>query len=93
MNYKLHKEIKMKLLFLTIILFISINSYAYDKEYYKYNSTSREHKERVRDYTQQSIQDEIRRGNDNRNYQGYNKDPSEIILDTPYRIKPFGFDY
>ena len=93
MNYKLYKEIKMKLLFLTIILFISINTYAYDKEYYKYNSTSREHKERVRDYTQQSIQDEIRRGNDNRNYQGYNKDPSEVILDTPYIIKPFRFDY
>jgi len=83
----------MKLLFLTIILFISFNTYAYDKEYYKYNSISREHKERVRDYIQQSIHDEIRRGNDNRNYQGYNKDPSEIILDTPYRIEPFKFDY
>lgn len=83
----------MKLLFLTIILFISINSYAYDKEYYKYNSISRELKERMRDYTQQSIQYEIQRGNDIRNYQGYDKDPSEIILDTPYIIKPFGFDY
>lgn len=83
----------MKLLLLIVVLLISNNTYAYDKEYYKYNSISREHKERVRDYIQQSIHDEIRRGNDNRNYQGYNKDPSEIILDTPYIIKPFGFDY
>lgn len=83
----------MRLLLLIVSLLISLNIYAYDKEYYKYNSTSREHKERVRDYTQQSIQDEIQRGNYNRNYQGYNKDPSEIILDTPYRIKPFRFDY
>lgn len=80
----------MKTVLLIVALLVSANTYSYDKEYYKHNSTSREHKEQVRDYTQQSIQDEIRRGND---YQRYHKDPADVILDTPYRIKPFKFDY